>query len=269
MTLKPTGPELSEAKMDYLMKAAAREWCDQVAPPDSGFVAEFERRLQAELARPRPPVRAKVLPVAPRPRKWVLSAFAAAACLALVAGVGTLLLRPGSPGVIDFEQRETAWQGRRALKAGERLLYDEDCSGIIALDQRRVVLYIHPDTQLKVVSASQVHVDHGAVWAVIRPNSGLFAVETPDGVAQVQGTTFGVAAGETGSEVVVNSGQVIVGPGPAPLGSGCEVQVLLPDQAALMPKGGGAAQVSLVEAKTPDWVTQLQSEADRSALAGQ
>ncbi len=267
MTPKPTGPELTDAKMDRLMKAAGREWCDQVAPPESRFVEEFERRLQAELARPRPPARARVVPVEPRPRRWILS-VSAAACLAVVAGVGALLLRRPSPGIIEFENRETAFEGPRALKAGERLVYDEDCSGILALGHRRVVVYVHPDTQLQVVSANQVHVDRGAVWVVIQPNSGLFAVETPDGVAQVQGTTFGVTVGDHGCEVVVMSGQVIVGPGRAPLGSGCEVQILLPEQAALMPKGGGPAQVSLVQAKTPDWVSRLQTEADRIAPAG-
>lgn len=261
MTDQSNMTESLDPQMDRLLGAVGTAWCEEVSADESTFVSRFEGRLRREkevAAEARKPVKPAAAVVAvPRRRVWI--PFAIAASVLIVIGIGAYALLAGRDvGSIYYQRGQIVASGATTLHKGDRLVCNTADAGIVALDKGRVVLFLANDTLVEVTASDRVRLNHGSLWAVIKPKSGFFEVATPNGSVDVHGTTFGVIVDESGTRVSLLSGAVTA---TTPQGTSS----LVPGQEAALPPAGSVGAVAITQTKvaTPKWVVDLEAEAAR------
>lgn len=213
------------------------------------FMATFERRLAEAPANRRsgPGLWESIL-------QWrVLAATGAAvAAIALVVIVST---SPGkSIGMVAYESGGVMITGNNAdrgeLSRGSTLSVTDRGAALASLDNDRVMVYMANGTRIGVANRSNVSLESGTAWFAVRPNSGRFTVELPEGTVTVHGTAFGVHLDESSSTVFLASGRVS-------LETAGENLVLSPNEMAEMSFGGVPQTSKFGENEAPDWVNRL------------
>lgn len=184
---------------EEVMERAGARWTES-SDPGPAFLRELGTRVRAEAPT------ATVEPITvPSSRRWWL---AAAASIALVAGIASLLqTRDAAPiGRVQFAVGATIPGAE--LQPNQSITTSSDGRSIAQLDGERIRLHLAESTSLEVRDKATVRVEQGEIWVAIVPNSGRFAVETPQATVVATGTTFGVTVGPKGTEVVLESGRV-------------------------------------------------------------
>ena len=230
-------------------------WAAQADPGDD-FVQRFEARLSIQEKRPR----ATVWPFTPAVR-WTALTAAMAACLALAialssfgdGGIGTIAYGEG-----QFLASRTLAQSR--LADNSALTTGDSGRALATLDNERIAVFINQNSSLRLISNEKVNLTRGEVWINVEENSGYFAVETPDCVVEVHGTTFGVRIGENGTEVALASGEVW-------LSRGNDYTVMGPGTIGKIAKDSDPTLMQANGDLVPRWALDLyaKAEADRAA----
>lgn len=196
--------QVEEKEMARYFERLGQAWTDKADPKDE-FVARFEARLTMECARPS----ARMIPLSPTVRWFAGGATALAACLALFLVLSSL--NDGRIGSLAYTEGEHVASGTLAMNrlgANSSVTTGRDGRVMATLDDERVALFIGQNSGMRLISDEKVILTRGEVWVSVEANSGHFAVETPDCVVEVKGTTFGVQIGEDGTEVALASGEV-------------------------------------------------------------
>jgi len=144
------------------------------------------------------------------------------------AGIGTYLYATGSSNTLAYLNIESGkvefnsgsgWQNavdQMNLKKSDsvRTLYDGQAS-IVFFESDTMELDSNTEVQIAQLVANQVTVGQksGQTWNRVNKLTGTreYSVETPNSVATVRGTGFGVNVTETGDEIAVDDGTVQCG----------------------------------------------------------
>lgn len=166
--------------------------------------------------------KARVVPVGDMPetslndrkgiqRKAVAFAlFAAAACLAMffiAGGPGAVIGEMEYRSSLASVSRKGGSVSESGLKIGDVL---ETNNGMLAatLDDR-VHLMMNKDCRTVIDEKIRITLHRGEIWLYVRPGSGDYFVQCPEGTVHVIGTSFGVTVQKNGSIVTVGEGKVL------------------------------------------------------------
>ncbi|MDX2176892.1 MAG: FecR family protein [Candidatus Sumerlaeia bacterium] len=241
-----------------LAEALGREGAaEQIAA--SASRAAMAARVRARIEEER--VGATAGPHSRPARRWEPWALAAAAVtlLALSFPLGMRLLprraedcpvwRSGAGASVE----RVAWGRNFVTGPGERLC--------VMLDDSRILLCLAEGTRVRIDSRDEVFLELGEVWSDVRPDSGRYAVRTPDGTSTALGTSFGVSAGPSGTRTVVESGVVLVA---SPAGDEARVEA---GQGATASPGAAPSAAPLAGEARPAWAREAVQAAAADAAA--
>ncbi|MCC5875899.1 MAG: FecR domain-containing protein [Candidatus Sumerlaeia bacterium] len=186
--------------------------------------------------------------------QWRVMAATGAAVAAIILAV-LVSMHPGDTlGIVAYESGGVMITGNNAdrgeLARGSTLSITDRGAALASLDNDRVMVYMANGTRLGVAGRSNVSLESGTAWFAVRPNSGRFTVELPEGTVTVHGTAFGVHLNGSTSTVFLASGSVS-------LETAGERLTLVPNELAEMSFGGIPKKTMVGENGTPDWVNRL------------
>jgi len=214
------------------------------------FVYSFEKRLRRERASN--VVDVSSIKKATIFRRVGLAAVAAAAVFFLV--FYAFDARNDSLGVVAHESGAIVIAGegaaRGVLKAGTILETKSRATALASLDRGRVMVFLAGDSVLEVDSPTVVALQSGTAWFTLRPNSGHFQVQLPEGTITVHGTSFAIRSDGGQSRIFLATGSIS-------LSMGGETVRMTPFQTADLRFGQPLAVSTSERAETPDWVSRL------------
>ncbi|MCB2154352.1 FecR family protein [bacterium] len=245
-----------DRQLGHYLERLGEAWAGRADASDE-FVARFEARLTMERTRPS----ARILSVPGLVRWSAAAATTIAACIALI-----FVLTPigdGRIGAVAYGQGDFAASGSKSqarLVGNSSLITGEDGRAMATLDDERVALFIDQNSSIRLNSEEKVNLTRGRVWISVEPNSGFFAVETPDCVVEVKGTTFGVEIGENGTEVALASGEVWLAQGKhfTRMSAGSIAKIAKDSEPELMRANGDLV---------PTWALDLYANAEAARAA--
>ncbi|MCB2156171.1 FecR family protein [bacterium] len=250
-------PELSEdlkALDRALGEAADRRFAHDVRPSPA-FSAQLERRLEeVDLARSesngsRGGRRSLV----------AIAILAAAACVALVAGLSFL---GGSPaGQVLYTEGNVLRGDRAEVRSGSEL--QTDSGRIVALVDSRAHVLLNDHSKLRVEAENRLRLDEGEVWVHVVPGSGAFSVRTPGALVEVVGTSFTVTYRNGETTVETYSGTVQLTGSKAAEG----VAIAAGNRGSVRSDEETAKVEALSESSGAQWAASLADRYQRSSLS--
>jgi hypothetical protein len=230
-------------KMGADLRAETNEGVDR-------FVYSFEKRLRQE--RPSGVVEIAGLKRSAILRRVAYSMVGAAALfLAIFYAVDS---RNDNLGMVAHESGAIVISGEGAskgvLRAGTTLETKSRATALASIDRGRVMVFLHGDTRLEVDSLTNVALQSGTAWFTLRPNSGRFQVELPEGTITVHGTSFAIHSDGGQSRIFLANGSIS-------LTVGGETIRMNPFQTADLRFGQSPSVSTSDRAETPDWVSRL------------